>query len=141
MDQIVQTAADLSVLHDAELYLVAMDREAAELRLGFKGVDRGVRSVSFHGVLTHRIDNVQCQNVVSRILVSDAGLPLDGDIERLVRWTSSVPGGRLLISEQKLQAHMARVRSGELRLFYAEPSWGAEIGVIAERFHLSGGQE
>lgn len=141
MDQIVLTAADLSVLHDAELCLVAMDREAARLRLGFKGVDRSVRSVSFHGVLTHRIDNVQYQNVVSRILVSDAGLPFDDDMERIVRWTCSLPGDHVLISNEKLQAHMARVRSGDLRLFYAEPSWGAEIGVIAERFHLSDGQE
>ncbi len=157
MDQIVQTAADLSVLHDAELSLVAMDREAAELRLGFKSVDRSVRSVSFYGVLTQRFENIQYQNVVSRVLVSDAGLPgdgdieqigrwtsgllLDGDVERILRWTLGLPGGRPLISEQKLQAHMARVRSGDLRLFYAEPSWGAEIGVIAERFHLSGGQE
>lgn len=159
MDQIVQTAADLSMLHamlhDAELCLVAMDREAAELRLGFKGVDGAVHAVSFHGVVTHRIDNVQFQNVVSRVLVSGGDLPPDGevarmmrwtsgrllsdDVDRIVRWTCGLPGVHPLISEPNLQAHMARLRNGDLRLFYAEPSWGAEIGVIAQRFHLSDG--
>jgi len=141
MDQSVLNAIDLSVMHDAELYLVAMDRDAGTLRLGFKGVDQRIRSFSFRGVLTHRIDNVQYQNVVSRILVSGTGLLSDDEAERIIRWTSSISSGRLLISEQILQGHIARVRSGDLRLLYGEPSWGAEFGVIAERFHLSDGHE
>jgi hypothetical protein len=141
MDQSVLSAVDLSVMHDAELYLVSMDREAARLRLGFKVVDQGILSLSFHGVLTHRIDNLQFQNVVSRILVAGTGLRFDGDIEQIMRWTSSLPSGRLLIPEQKFQDHLARVRSGNLGLLYVEPSWGAEIGVLAERFLLSDGDE
>lgn len=141
MDQSVLTAIDLTFLHDAELCLVAMDREAATLRLGFKVVDQGVRSLSFRGVLTHRIENLQYQNVVSRILVSGADLQSDSDIERIMRWTCSIPGDRLLFPEQRLQEHVARVRSGDLRLLYVEPSWGAEVGVIAERFYLSDGQQ
>jgi hypothetical protein len=140
MDQSFLTAADLSILHDAELCLVVMDRDAARLRLGFKGVDQLMRTMSFHGVLSHRIDNLIYQNVVSRIRVSDAGLSFDEEIRRVMRWICS-SGDDLLISEQTLQDHSTRVRAGGFRLLYVEPSWGAEVGVIAERFYLSDGPE
>ena len=42
-----------------------------------------------------------------------------------------------LISDQQLQMHLARVRSSELRLLYVEPSWGAEIAVLAEGYQVT----
>ena len=135
MDQSLLTTADLSVLHDAELCLVAMDRDAAKLRLGFRMVDHAVQMITFYDVLTYRIDNVQSQNVVSRIILSDADAP--DDLEQMVRWSCSA-GRDLLMPEQNFRRHLARVRSGELRLFYAEPSWGAASGVIARGFFRSG---
>lgn len=140
MDQRLVTSADLSVLHDAELNLVAMGREEAKLRLGFKAVDQGVHIISFHQVLTLRIDNLQFQNVVSRVLLSDAATGFKDDLERVVRWTCSGSANDLLISEQNLQKHLTGIRSGRLQLLYIDPSWGAEIGVIAEGFYLSEGQ-
>lgn len=139
MDQNVLTATDLSVLHDAELTLVAMEREQSELRLGFKAVDQRVQILSFRGLLTFRIDSVLLQNVVSRVLRSGVDIGSDGELERLVRWTCGEGSGNLLLAEQQFYCHLAKVRAGELRLLYVEPSWGAEIGVLAEGFDLSDG--
>jgi hypothetical protein len=139
MDQSLVTAADFSFLHDAELTLVAVDREESELRLGFRAADQSTHRILFYRVLTLRIDNLQLQNVVSRVLVSDAGAGFGDDLERVVRWTCSGSADALLISEQNLRRHVARVRAGELRLLHVEPSWGAEIGVIGEGFYLSEG--
>lgn len=140
MDQSLLTVPDLSILHDAELCLVAMDREAGTLRLGFKGSDHTTYAMSFHGVLTYRINDVIYQNVVSRVVMWGSDQPIDGEMERVMRWTSC-SGSTLLISEQVLERYVAKVRSGELRLVYVDPSWGAEIGVLAERMHLSAEQE
>jgi hypothetical protein len=93
------------------------------------------------GVLALRIENLQLQNDVSRVLVSDAGAGFGDDLERLARWTSSGNTGALLISAQNLRRHLAGIRVGELRLLCVDPSWGAESGVIAEGFYLSDGQE
>jgi hypothetical protein len=141
MDQRLVAVTDLSFLHDAGLTRVAVDREASELRLGFRAVDQSMHWLSFYRVLTLRIDNFQLQNVVSRVLASGSGAEFGDDLERVFRWTSSGNTGALLISEQNLRRHVARIRAGELRLLYVDPSWGAEIGVIAEGFHLSKGQE
>lgn len=37
---------------------------------------------------------------------------------------------KLAIKEEPLQRHVAEVLDGSKALFYAEPSWGAEIGVF-----------
>lgn len=135
MDQPLLTAVDLSVLHDAELCLVAMDRDAGRLRLGFNMIGSAKLVLSFHGVLGYRIDNIIQQNVVSRVLLSGSCQHVDAEIPRLVRWINS-SGTDLLVSKQNLQRHIASVQSGDLRLVYVEPSWGAEIGVLAERMDL-----
>ncbi len=130
------TAADLPLLHDAELCLILMDRDAASLRLSFKNSSKTINTLLFRNILTYKINNVQYQNVVSRILVSKSGIQFDGDLEKVVRWTCSGSSNDLLISEDNLRSHIAEIRSGGLELFYAEPSWGAEVGVIAESINM-----
>src|ERR1039458_2170256 len=105
-------ATDLLALHDKDLHIVSMDRDNKSLQLGSRGGDRTTYTFSFENVLTYRINNIQYQNVVSRILASSVASDFGGDLEKIVRWTSSVPPGRLLISEENLQIHIGRIRSG-----------------------------
>ena len=130
-------ATDLSGLHDAELCLVSMNRATASLRLEFKNIDQSTSKISFDGVLTYRINNIQYQHVISRIIVSGVTPDFGGDLEKTARWTCSGSSNELLIPEKNLQNHVGRILSGNLILFYVEPSWGAEIGVIAEAINMS----
>ncbi|MBS0221256.1 MAG: hypothetical protein JSR91_10995 [Proteobacteria bacterium] len=40
--------------------------------------------------------------------------------------------GRLIVDRQLMERSFADVRSGAMRLFYVDPSLGAEIGVICK---------
>ena len=117
-------------LHDAELRFAEMRREEEELTLRFRCVSQQEITFQFSGVLTNKINNVQNQNVVSRCFIS-TGSGLNSDLEELVRWTSSVPPDKLLISESRLSQILLDIANGSLKFFYVDPSWGAEIGVIA----------
>ena len=136
MVQNLLKAADLSALHDSELYLVRRDRDYRSLKLGFRNIDRTFSNMLFGNILTYRMDNIQCQDVVSRIIASNTTSGFEDNIEKIARWTSSV-ANNLLISEDKLRTHIGKIRSGDLQLIYVQPSWGAEIGVIAETVTLS----
>jgi len=131
--EVVGTAA----LHDAELDLVAMDRSLGRLHLGFRGAYDAYFDVFFEGIVTYRINNLQYQNVVSQYLLASRDSTFNGDLEAVARWTSSGAEDRLLITEEALAAHLAKIRSGDLVLFYVEPSWGAEAGVIAESIRIA----
>jgi hypothetical protein len=93
--------------------------------------------VFFEGIVTYRINNLQYQNVVSRYLVASKDSTFNGDLEAVARWTSSGAEDRLLITEEALAAHLAKIRSGDLVLFYVEPSWGGEARVIAESIRIA----
>jgi hypothetical protein len=108
-----------------------MDRSNQKLELGFNKSDGTTCNLIFTGVLTYRINNILYQNVVSRILDSGTDRGVGSDLDTIARWTCGAED-KLMISEENLVRHTARIQSGELRLFYVEPSWGAEIGVIAK---------
>jgi hypothetical protein len=131
------TSADLQPLHDAELNLILMDRAGRSLRLGFMGPDQIGYIFTFENIVTYKINNVQCQNVISRILISGLTSDLDKNIDKIVRWTCSGSANDLLITEDQLQQHVLTIRSSRLRLLYVDPSWGAEIGVMAEVMNLT----
>lgn len=137
MEQNSLKTEEFSVLHDAELCLVSMDRENGKLQLGFRGVDRTIYLLSFERIITFRINNIQYQNVVSGALLFGVSKDFYEDLERVVKWICSGSEENLLISEKNLRDYIAKVRSGDLQLLYVDPSWGAEIGVIAENVSMS----
>lgn len=137
MENSLLMTADLLGLHDAELYLILMNREAKSLQLNFRCVGKQIYKFIFNEVLTYKINNVQYQNVVSRILVSNANIQFDDDLDQVVRWTCSGSLNDLLISEDNLRQHISNIRSSDLQFFCVEASWGAEVGVIAKSISVS----
>ncbi len=100
--------ADLSELHDSELQVVSMDRDNASLQLNFKKIDKTVRKFLFEDVLTYRINNIQYQNVVARILASNLASDFGDELEGIIRWTYSGLSNDLLISEENLTDHIKK---------------------------------
>ena len=127
-----------SALHDCELIEIVMNRGRDLLILGFIDPCQNEFEIRFGGILTYRMNNVQYQNVVSRAMISaDPEMSAD-DTERLFRWTSSGSAEQLLIGKDVFELHLRRIHSGELSLFHVEPSWGAEVGVVAQTIELAG---
>lgn len=59
-------------------------------------------------------------------------------LKRLVSWVNELSGGELLISEDALFKYVERTKTGDLRIFAIEHSWGAEVvclyeGEVSER--------
>jgi len=132
-------ADDLSRLHDAELFLVQTDRDKSELQLAFKADEKYNYRFIFNGVATYKINNMLYQNVVSSIKISNVNSDVDFDVEYLVRWVCSNSSNDLLISETKLSKYISDIIDGSMNLFYLNPSWGAEIGVIADSIDMISG--
>lgn len=113
-------------VHDSELISVAMDRYANALVLGFT-TERGLTfTMHFEEAVEYRIDGVRFQNVIYRFLIyNQESSTEDDEFERLLCWTLDRVGGT------GMSAVRDEIRNGTRILFYAEPSIGAEIGVIA----------
>lgn len=137
MEPVPVTATTLSALHDAELYLVLMDRDQARLQLGFRCPNQTICTIIFDKIVTYKLNNIQYQNVISRAVASGIGSDFYRDIDEIIRWTCSGSSNDLLVPEKNLQRFIENVRSGELYLFYIDPSWGAEVGVLAEIISMS----
>lgn len=127
---------DLRKLHDAEWHLVVMDRETNSLRIGFTGEDKINIELMFTNVTTFKINNILYQNIVSRAMSSDGILDLK-KIKEITRWTCSGSNNDLLISEENFDSILKKIYSKDLILFYIDPSWGAEAGVIAGTITIS----
>lgn len=137
MNETSNASADRLDLHDAELCLVTMDRELKTLALEFKTIDGTIRRVEFSNVFAQKIDNIQQQNVVSRVLRSDHPPGFGPDFNDILRWCCSGSSHSLLFSEERIDLISTEIREGALHLFYFDPTWGAEIGVIGQSMTVS----
>lgn len=126
------TPLDLSSLHDAELRSLIIDRSNARVEIVYAKVDGSTVRLKFGGVLTLRTSGFQFQNVVHGVVLSSIVRIGDSDIERIARWVCSIDDGKLLIEPAKLNEFISKISDNKLILFHADPSWGAEIGVLCE---------
>ncbi len=81
---------DSSEFHDAEILVVAIDRESARAQLKCRLEDGQIRSVRFEGLKAFRSEDLTLQNVVSRVLRSSrAQISRDG-VEYWLQWATSL---------------------------------------------------
>lgn len=136
MNQHDVTPLDLSSLHDAELESLVIDRSNARVEIVYTKVDGSTVRLKFEGVLTLRTSGFQFQNVVHGVVLSSIVRIGDSNIDRIARWVCSVDDGKLLIEPAKLNEFIRRISDNKLILFHADPSWGAEIGILCEKITL-----
>lgn len=124
----------LSTFHDAELQQVFHRAEFEVLELGFAKADGQFVLIALHGVAAFRVTDMGMQNVVSRLLVHGVNIDLSEDeLSNRIEWVSRTCEGEQLSQPATLRKLTEKVKSGELMLFTLEPSWGAELTVIAKK--------
>jgi hypothetical protein len=126
------TETDLNSLHDAELESLAIDRKSETANIVFVEVDGSKVGFEFGRVAAFRTSSLLFQNVVHGFRLSSVRPIADRDVERIARWVCSTEDDKLLIDPTMLAGFMAKVSSGSLILFHADPSWGAEIAILCE---------
>ena len=104
------------------------------LELGFEKSDGQFVVISLRGLVAFRVVDFGLQNVVSRLLVQGFNLKLaKPELVDRVGWISNSCDGDQLSDLATVNTLVQRVDSGELLLFILEPSWGAEMIVLAEK--------
>jgi hypothetical protein len=127
----------LGTFHDAELRTVSHKADVELLELGFEKADGQFVMVSLRGIAAFRVTDMRTQNVVSRLLVHGANIQFaEDEILDRVSWVSRTCEGEQLSKPAAIYTLVQKVKSGEQLLFVLEPSWGAEMIVIAEELAL-----
>jgi hypothetical protein len=118
--------------HDAEIAGMAYSRTKASALLNLEQVDNGEARLWFSGVKAFRINDFGLQNVVSRIRVSTSHQFSTQEIRDYVLWAYSQHDYKASLADAKLAEIEATIFRGELVLFVAEPSVGAEAVSLCE---------
>jgi len=80
---------------------------------------------------------MRTQNVVSRLLIHGTNIAFtEADLVQHVGWVSRTCEGEQLAETEDVNTLVQNVVSGRRLLFVLEPSWGAEMVVIAEKIDL-----
>ena len=108
-------------------------RRTRTLSLTYELADGTGRCLTFEEVLTYRINNIIYQNVINAAILSTVSSTDRNEVNRLVTWTCHSDDGTRLASSERLANISQQIANGDLILAYFEPSWGAEVGVIARR--------
>jgi hypothetical protein len=130
----------LKTFHDAELRSVVHRASTELLELGFEKTDGRLVTVFLPGVQAFRVTDMRTQNVVSRLLVHGDNVRFSNDelVDR-IGWMSRTCEGEQLLEAAVVMALVRKVTSGECLLLVLEPSWGAEMIVVAGKLVLDGG--
>ncbi|MEM5432967.1 hypothetical protein [Cupriavidus oxalaticus] len=119
-----------SLLHDAELIALMHEKKEKKASITVAHVDGSEATLELHGVKAIRMVDFISQNVISRVLCSEAMSFDERDLQRLVAWTNSLSDGTCLISQEAIEKYVTDIQSGSLKLLAIEPSWGAELVCI-----------
>ena len=130
------SAEVLSKLHDAELSDVSINRNKKTLMLSFVTENSEEVRILFDGVVFQRINNVINQNVISYAVLSGVSNISVDSLNSMSKWVTSIGKNDTSINEDSLSNHIRKILNNDTILFYVEPSWGAEIGVISNEVYI-----
>ena len=126
----------LNTFHDSELNEIKHDRTLSKVFLSFTNEDGSIAKIIFEGVCGLRLIDYGMQNVVSRLLTSQQANERE-EINFNVTWINETSEGKCLIDKYAVENLVDKIEKGELLLFILEPSWGAEMRLLARAFSVT----
>ncbi|WP_147952469.1 hypothetical protein [Massilia sp. YMA4] len=124
-------------LHDAELVGLAIDRAGACVTLHFKLENGMLRQASIQGLRAFRGADLTVQNIVSRVLRASQDEISREDQNRWLTWVTSLSDTSSRLSNQCRSEWIDAFAAGTLEMVVFEPSAGAEIAAVCDRFDVS----
>lgn len=123
--------------HDAELVAIEIDRHAKSMMLRFALDGAATKTIRLSGVSYFRAVDLITQNVVSRIIAPSLDNLWSEDIRRWIGWVTSLSDNASFATAQQILDIERRISQGEITLLVVEPSWGAEIVIIAKSYSVT----
>jgi hypothetical protein len=124
-------------LHDAELVELVIDHANARVTLHFKLENGTLRQASIQGLRAFRGADLTLQNIVSRVLRASQGEIAREDQDRWLTWVTSLSDMSSRLSNQCRSEWIDAFAAGTLEMVVCEPSAGAEIVAVCDRFDIS----
>jgi hypothetical protein len=124
--------------HDAEIAGIAYARAHQSVLLNLERITGDEARLMFSAVKAIRVNDFGLQNVVSRILISTSHTFSHEEVRDYVQWARSQHDYKASLQDEKVAEIRAALSSGQLVLFVAEPSVGAEIVILCERIEVAG---
>lgn len=119
-------------LHD--LQIVCIDSRNGGLKL-ISANEKSEKILEFSSPLAYRVTDYSDQNIISRFIeIQSSSTSL---VECWVSWIFSDSNGSELASEEGKRKVIDEIHRGKMHLYVIEPSWGAEIAVIASSVAIS----
>ncbi len=125
----------LSKLHDFEICGILIARARKGVEIQFSGDSDEKYSIVMDEISYININHVMVQNVVYSAVLSGVSKISDYSLNKMVSWALSM--GDIVVREDMVESYTSKIKSGEVVLFYIEPSIGAEVGIIAKSAALS----
>lgn len=125
-----------SVLHDAEIITVSVNRFDSTGRLDLRLESGTFCTVELHGLKAFRCEDLVLQNVVNRVLQSVEMQISSIDCEHWLNWVTSVSDASSWLDEKRKQTWLSDLAAGKINLIVFEPSAGATLTAICERATL-----
>jgi hypothetical protein len=129
----LKTMNSIPDLHDAELYAMHHDASAGTIQCFFRTEDSKEIEVILTGVTKFRCTDFGLQNVVL-ICVSTAWQEITTEeLRSYIAWVSTTVDGEQLAKLDQIELVLQNVLNGSLHCIFVLPSWGAQMGAVAEK--------
>ena len=126
----------LNGLHDAEILGVEIDRHKKSITVRLDLREAKQITIKMEGVSHFRAVDLIMQNVISRVLASEIDTMTSEYARRRISWVTSLSDGASFADDEGISAIEHRISAGEMVLLVFEPSWGAEMVVIAKSYSV-----
>lgn len=125
-----------SFLHDTEIISVAVDNVTNTVKLQLRQEDGHIRVMLISGIKLFRCTDLIHQNVIYQLRLSSTGQVAGDDLEFWLKWGATFSSESSWLKPDTLFEWRTACENGKLELVHFEPSYGAQIVALCEKFEL-----
>ena len=134
--EIIGSSDYFVALHDATLKKIDINAIDKNIALYFHFESKDDCSLRCQQVKAFRCEDLNLQNVVSKIRFSSKDYFTDDELEYRIKWATSTSDTKSWLSEDVKEKWIEKIKTGDLALIYVEPSAGAQIVIICAQFSV-----
>lgn len=121
--------------HDAHLISIILTDARNGVSIGINDGDSNYL-LSFELVRAFRVVDMQATNIINNLIIYSGGC-VESEVTEILGWISSTVTSASYMNKNVISRYVDEITSGNLALFYFEPSAGAEVGILCGDVQLN----